>query len=95
MKLIDADVALKDLENLKKSPWYHFDNPFVQQGMRECMEVVEAVVIEDAPTVDAVPVEYILKQIVKLERSKGQSYPAICYRHLLEVWQMENERREE
>lgn len=47
------------------------------------------------PTADAVPVEYIFKQIVKLERSKGQSYHAICYRHLIEVWQMENEREEE
>ena len=49
----------------------------------------------EAPTVDAVPVEYILKQIAKLERSKGQSYHAICYRHLIEVWEMENERKEE
>lgn len=51
--------------------------------------------IDMMPTVDAVPVEYILKQIVKLERSKGQSYHAICYRHLIEEWQMENERKEE
>ena len=51
--------------------------------------------LKDQPTIDAVPVEYILKQIAKLERSKGQSYHAICYRHLIEVWEMENEREEE
>ena len=58
MRLIDADAVLKDLDDLKKSPWYHFDNPFVRQGMRECMEVVEEACIKDAPTVDAEPVRH-------------------------------------
>lgn len=65
-RLIDADAVLKDLDDLKKSPWYHFDNPFVRQGMRECMEVVEEACIKDAPTVDAIPVEWI-KQLIKKE----------------------------
>lgn len=59
MRLIDADAVLKDLDDLKKSPWYHFDNPFVRQGMRECMEVVEEACIKDAPTVEAIPVEWL------------------------------------
>ena len=59
--------------------------PWEVDGVGE-IPVITKEEIDDMPTVDAVPVEYILKQIVKLERSKGQSYHAICYRHLIEVW---------
>lgn len=80
MRLIDADK----LNIYDVSPAYG-----------TCVMGVTEEDIELAPTVHAVPVEYILKQIIKLERPKGKSYPAICYRHLLEVWGMENERKEE
>ena len=80
MRLIDADEL--NIRDVSPSYW-------------SCVLGVEKDDIDDAPTIDAIPVEYILKQIVKLERSKGQSYHAICYRHLLEVWGMENERKDE
>lgn len=81
MRLIDADELVVCLRN---DPLFDLVERYGITG-----------VIEAQQTVDAVPVEYILKQIVKLERSKGQSYHAICYRHLIEVWAMENERKEE
>lgn len=81
-QLIDKKVVLEAVKALPAE----LDAETVQR----CIEV-----LSNQPTVDAVPVEYILKQIVKLERSKGQSYHAICYRHLIEEWQMENERKEE
>lgn len=71
-RLIDADAML---EHLRKDPLF----PLVEQyGL--------VGVIDAMPTVDAIPIEYIFKQIIKLERSKGQSYHAICYRHLIEAW---------
>jgi hypothetical protein len=73
MRLIDADAVLKDLDDLKKSPWYHFDNPFVRQGMRECMEVVEEACIKDAPTVDALPYDYILNIEEELRKKANES----------------------
>ena len=94
MRLIDAD-ALKELmievlEHIKENPKMDGQERHIIAGIHMLGEM-----IDDEPTVDAVPVEYILKQIAKLERSKGQSYNAICYRHLIEVWEMENEREEE
>lgn len=90
MKLIDADELNRVNEEsiAEYSEYYTGD---MIHGMRSVCQYA----VEHAPTVDAGPVEYILKQIVKLERSKGQSYHAICYRHLIEVWEMENERKEE
>lgn len=46
MDLIERSALLKDLEDLKKSPWYNIDNPFIQQGMRECMNMT----IHTSPT---------------------------------------------
>lgn len=61
--------------------------PYGYRGMIE-------VEIENQPTVDAIPIEYIKNQIGRWERSKCESYHAICYRHLIEEWEMENERKE-
>lgn len=83
MRLIDVDKAIE-------ATWVQ---PTYTDPLNVLTEVRDR--IRELPTVDAIPVEYILKQIVKLERSKGQSYHAICYRHLIEVWAMENERKEE
>lgn len=85
-RLIEADAVLKDLDDLKKSPWYHFDNPFVRQGMRECMEVVEEACIKDAPTVDAIPVEWIKKYA---EEHRAYIHE---FRNMLAEW---TERKEE
>lgn len=57
--------------------------------------IVPSSEIKNAPTVDAIPIEYIKNQIGRWERSKCQSYHAICYRHLIEEWKMENEMKEE
>ena len=84
MRLIDADKMLKRIESWNTS-----------DAMDKALYNFTLNRIVEQPTIDAVPVEYILKQIAKLERSKGQSYHAICYRHLIEVWEMENEREEE
>ena len=52
MDLIERSALLKDLEDLKKSPWYNIGNPFIQQGMRECMDMIETQCIKKAPTVE-------------------------------------------
>ena len=83
-------TRLIDVDAVEKITW---EDPHYHDPLNVLTEVREKV--RALPTVDAVPVEYILKQIAKLERSKGQSYHAICYRHLIEVWEMENERKEE
>lgn len=50
-KIISADALLKDMDELKKSPWYNTDNPFIQQGMRECMSMIKTLCIKKAPAV--------------------------------------------
>ena len=46
------------------------------------------------PTVEAIPISYIQNQIERWERSKTESYHAICYRHLIEEWEMERRKEE-
>ena len=83
MRLIDAD-ALKTVFTEKSS-----ENVC---GIELCKAIINR--IDQSPTVDAIPIEYIKNQIDRWERSKFQSYHAICYRHLIEEWEMENERKE-
>lgn len=75
MRIIDAD-EIKYIDMLFSTG----------NGNYEHVGMVTQYEIDALPTVDAIPIEYILKQIIKLERSKGQSYHAICYRHLIEAW---------
>lgn len=46
-------------------------------------------ITNETPTVEAIPISYIQNQIERWERSKTESYHAICYRHLIEEWEME------
>ena len=80
MRLIDAD-ALDMYERLK---------PYYGDAWRDAQKE-----IDEAPTAEAIPIEYINNQIGRWEKSKCESYHAICYRHLIEEWKMENERKEE
>lgn len=51
-------------------------------------------IIELQPTVEAIPISYIQNQIERWERSKTESYHAICYRHLIEEWEIEQRSKE-
>ena len=58
VKIIDADKLIKDLSDLKKSPWANM--PYLSAdrkfGIRESLEMIESIVRCDKQTVDAVPV---------------------------------------
>ena len=57
VRLIDADALKKGIKELKQSPWYNNDiNPSWRQGIKDAVHVVEMLCIEEAPTVEAVPV---------------------------------------
>lgn len=59
MRLIDADSLKEGIKELKRSPWYNNDiNPSWQQGIKDAVHIVETLCIDDAPTVDAVPVRH-------------------------------------
>lgn len=87
MRLIDIDS-----EEFIQQMYYPFN---CETGEYEKFLVVRDDDIETLPTIDAIPIEYIKNQIDRWERSKCESYHAICYRHLIEEWKMENERKEE
>ena len=57
-RLIDADKLLKDLSDLRKSPWANV--PYLSAdrkvGNIEALDMVESIVRCEQPTVDAVPV---------------------------------------
>lgn len=57
MRLIDSDALKEGIKELKQSPWYNNDiNPSWKQGIKDAVHVVETLCIDEAPTVDAVPV---------------------------------------
>lgn len=57
MRLIDANEVLNGIEELKTSPWatefYMFPH---QLAVKEAMEVVSELCVNQSPTIDAVPV---------------------------------------
>lgn len=75
MDLIERSALLKDLDDLKKSPWYNTGNPFIQQGMRECMDMIETQCIKKALAEDAIPVEWIQRKIDMLEQNMDSGLP--------------------
>lgn len=93
MDLIKRSALLKDVEDLKKSPWYNIDNPFIQQGMRECMDMIETQCIKKAPTVDAIPVEYIERTMNRWKEIIGYEESVEALRILIDNWKIE--RKEE
>lgn len=69
MRLIDADKAERDIEELRKSDW--FNAPYLTRerklGLSEAFDMIQGVCIKHAPTVDAVPVSYIQQRIDHLQ----------------------------
>ncbi len=56
MRVINVDSVKRNIEELKKGPWYnekYLDHFFVR---KEAVEVVERLCIDEEPIVDAVPV---------------------------------------
>ncbi len=67
MILIDADKLIKDLSDLRKSPWANM--PYVSAdrkfGISEALDMIESIVRCEQPTVDAIPIEWIESQVDK------------------------------
>ena len=58
MRPIDADGLLKDIEELKKSPWYNGENGNYERLIRsEAIGLVVDLCIKGAPTLHCAPVK--------------------------------------
>lgn len=56
---IDADALLKEIGELKKSPWYNGENRNYEQIVRaDAIGVVVDLCIKNAPTLDYAPVRH-------------------------------------
>lgn len=88
MDLIERSELLKDLDDLKKSPWYNIDNPFIQQGMRECMDMLETQCIKKSPAIDAIPIEWIEQYGEENWYDFGTQHNAIT--EMLKAWRKKN-----
>lgn len=54
---IERDALLREIEELKKSPWYNDDYGFgTKQARQEGVSIVVDLCIKQAPTADVVPV---------------------------------------
>lgn len=52
-RLIDADKLLKDIAELKQSPW--FNSKYGYADRKEAVEIIEDLCIKKEPTIDAEP----------------------------------------
>ena len=93
MKLINTDVVLKDIEDLRKSPWYNakFLSDERRLGMKEGMDMVRDACIQHSETVNAIPVEWI-DQFV--EKHRGY-ISRVTITWLLDDWRAEQRRQNE
>ena len=66
MRLMDVDNVLRDIEDLKKSPWYNVgkeieSGPYAHVGFLERQEAIRVIVnlfLKDPLTIDAEPVRH-------------------------------------
>lgn len=85
MRLIDADALLKEIEELKKSPWFNYGrgacNPLhgLYLERKEAVEMVEDICIKQAPTIKAFTLADIEEQYRKgLEKGLEEAEPKKC-----------------
>lgn len=50
-RLIDADILVSEIKDLKKSPWYKDNTNFAYLPRKEAVEIIEELIIEDASTI--------------------------------------------
>lgn len=83
MRLIDADAAKADIEKFNRPlcDGYHMKDYVLNQIITD---------IEDQPTVNAIPVEWIEKQMAERE-NYGDFNTAGAIGYLLLSWEKENE----
>lgn len=77
MRLIDADAYSKKVCTYNET------------GCGSC--AVQMTCPFDEPTVDAIPIAIIQREIDNWDRKKPQSFHAIAYRHLIEDWRREQD----
>ena len=100
MRLIDADKLIKDLSDLRKSPWANM--PYISAdrkfGISEALDMIESIVRCEQPTIDAIPIQYILTTIRQWNRD-GYAESAEALEILVMNWDKEKkewaEREEE
>ena len=89
MELIDAEVVLKDIEDLRMSPWYNaiYLSEQRQLGIKEGLDMADACV-RYATEVEAIPISWIEQYGEENWFDYGTQYNAIT--EMLKAWEREN-----
>ena len=99
MKLVDKDDILKDIADLQKSPWFN-DGKDVESGRRlqynvrkEAVEIVRDMCVNVAPTIDAIPVEWLQQRrdMYTNTVTAGNLRVAAVIDQLIRAWRKEQE----
>ena len=90
MELIDAEVVLKDIEDLRMSPWYNANYLSEQRhlGMKEGLDMADACV-RYATEVEAIPISWIEQYGEENWFDYGTQYNAIT--EMLKAWERERQ----
>lgn len=75
MRLVDADKLLQETWKVETKDMFH---------MTKMIDVVSAIDIKEAPTVNAIPIEWLIDYIIK----EGPNVPL---ENVLYDWEKENE----
>ena len=93
-RLIDADKAERDIEELRKSDW--FNAPYLSKerkiGLSEAFDMIQSVCIKHAPPVDAIPVTWLYDLADKKEEEKDIKLSAMI-KGVVALWHMEKRKK--
>ena len=84
MRLIDADEIIKETWGVVIKDMFHMD---------ETVDVISAIDIEKAPTVEAIPIDFLRKVAVENKNlliTVWDNIPAII-ENIIKLWEKENE----
>lgn len=80
MRLIDADKLLQETWKVKTKDMFH---------MTEIVDVVSAIDIKEAPTVKAIPIEWIEKKVQEFLMNRNFRW-ATDFQEVIDMWKTEN-----
>lgn len=83
MRLIDANKLLQKKWKVETKDMWH---------MTETIDVVSAIDIEEAPTVESIPVEWIIELFNRLKDDEDDFEKAMFLLDLVDLWEEENEK---
>lgn len=96
--LISRAAVLDAIEALQHSPWYgdEKDTAYHHRYLtrKEAVEIVRDLAVKNAPTIDAIPVEWLKHRLI-MALKNGSDAPEQAIRYVLWLWEQQKDGEQE